>query len=869
MPHMVNGCGTWYYGKKNLIKYEGVCSACKNGSVLTSYDTRLFVVVLMIPIIPLGRKRIIEQCGVCQRHVALPLAEWERARVRTQQAVDDWRRSPADAQRAKDAIVACLPCRDLPGLLALAPDIEARFTADAGVMKTLAGAYDIFGRAADTERTLRASLATEDSDEAREGLAHLLLQQGKPDEAEPLIAHIFDKGIPDRVGLLYFLAMSYQTKGEHEKALTAFDKCEVISPALAKDPTFVRLRETSIKNAATHLSVSPDKVIQSAKNAAAFRKFLKVAGAAAVIALIVYLTFAFAQGRGRTVYLVNGTAAPYIVKVNGVPTLLAPLAATPTRVAEGDIDLEMNGPGAALGVIRTHVSTPFLTRPLLNRTFVINPDQAAVVSQIRVYYSLKNGPDNAPEPTYTYHAGKLVHVMDGITDAFVDPPNTISTDSSSDVHRDVLRVATFGPSMPLAVILRNIEDRLGKQTVAHIANQSLIFDPGNRSLLRLLADKSEPQEFVKIALPHLTQRPVQVEWHRAYQSKRDLLKESDAVEKEYAELLAKEPDNPELMYLAARAAQDPDLSESLLESAVAGDHPSAYAYNALAGRSMVRGNFKEAISYARQSRKAGESDRYTPGAILEEGLLATGEYKALIEKLKPDEAMPAPANFSIFAKEATVHAASGDMAKAHEAIERIRGFKAQFTNSRAQEYYNSHKAMLEYIAGHAEAYVSQLDRSSSTDDRFAVAITRGELSDAEKSLPPVGDVSPVEALEAHASNHLLLYILAMKQAEREKAATHLKEATDALSACLKESRAMAAALTGKPVMPFNKLIRLHDEPQQRAVCLVALGLADPAVRDGAFALAGKLNYHRDFPHLLLADVIAHPPAPLPVPAPAP
>ena len=59
MPQVVNGCGTWYYGKKNLQQYQGVCRACGALTTLSSYDTRLYAVVFFIPLIPLARKRII------------------------------------------------------------------------------------------------------------------------------------------------------------------------------------------------------------------------------------------------------------------------------------------------------------------------------------------------------------------------------------------------------------------------------------------------------------------------------------------------------------------------------------------------------------------------------------------------------------------------------------------------------------------------------------------------------------------------------------------------------------------------------------------------------------------------------------------
>jgi hypothetical protein len=99
---MVNGCGTWYYGKSNVQSYVGVCRACGRQATLTSYDTTLFVVVVLIPIIPLGRKRIIEKCGACSRHLAMPLADYREAESRMHQTLEAYRQSPSDAEAAKE-----------------------------------------------------------------------------------------------------------------------------------------------------------------------------------------------------------------------------------------------------------------------------------------------------------------------------------------------------------------------------------------------------------------------------------------------------------------------------------------------------------------------------------------------------------------------------------------------------------------------------------------------------------------------------------------------------------------------------------------------------------------------------------------------
>ena len=80
MPTTINGVGTHYYGKSNKTSRSGVCRACGANARLDSYDTRLWFVVLFIPIIPLGRKRITDQCSVCRRHWVSSQAAFETAK---------------------------------------------------------------------------------------------------------------------------------------------------------------------------------------------------------------------------------------------------------------------------------------------------------------------------------------------------------------------------------------------------------------------------------------------------------------------------------------------------------------------------------------------------------------------------------------------------------------------------------------------------------------------------------------------------------------------------------------------------------------------------------------------------------------------
>ncbi len=80
MPTTVNGVGTTYFGKRNLEQYPGVCQWCNNATTLSDYETGYWICLIFIPVIPLGRRMILNECPVCTRHSAISLREWERVR---------------------------------------------------------------------------------------------------------------------------------------------------------------------------------------------------------------------------------------------------------------------------------------------------------------------------------------------------------------------------------------------------------------------------------------------------------------------------------------------------------------------------------------------------------------------------------------------------------------------------------------------------------------------------------------------------------------------------------------------------------------------------------------------------------------------
>jgi hypothetical protein len=73
--------------------------------MLESYDTTLYFVVFYIPLLPLGRKRILEQCSACQKHRVLSLQKWETTKEQAiARLLEALRANPDDRDTIQSAI---------------------------------------------------------------------------------------------------------------------------------------------------------------------------------------------------------------------------------------------------------------------------------------------------------------------------------------------------------------------------------------------------------------------------------------------------------------------------------------------------------------------------------------------------------------------------------------------------------------------------------------------------------------------------------------------------------------------------------------------------------------------------------------------
>ncbi|MDP6506593.1 MAG: hypothetical protein QF886_23410, partial [Planctomycetota bacterium] len=342
MPFTVNGIGTTYYGKSKVYTKEGVCDLCDNYGVLTSYDTNHFFTFVFIPVIPLGKKRVIDECPSCQRFRAMSLKEWEQLKKEgVEDSVREYLKTPTDEEAAANAVMIAVSFQDEDAFERLAEDIRAKQPGNAKLQSLLGYAFTEFSRHSEAETAYRGSLASEDDPDIRELLALNLLRQGRPEEAQPYLQHIIDQELSEQAPLLVILAEGFQDKGMHDEAVKILEESARLHPDVAEDKEFKKMHKASaIEHGSKDGGFLSDANFSSSEK---FRpgKWLTVPLIIVVI-FLGYLGVSYLIGANRTLYVVNGLNQTYDVSINGGErTRITGQSSKSVSVAEGEVHIKV------------------------------------------------------------------------------------------------------------------------------------------------------------------------------------------------------------------------------------------------------------------------------------------------------------------------------------------------------------------------------------------------------------------------------------------------------------------------------------------------------------------------------------------------
>ncbi|TYQ14548.1 UNVERIFIED_CONTAM: hypothetical protein Cloal_0894 [Acetivibrio alkalicellulosi] len=844
MPYTFNGIGSWYYGKKNEYTYTGTCEFCGSHTHLMSYDTTKFFVFLFIPILPLGEKRILDECVQCKRHRYMPLKEWERyQKESTNSLYNNWLEQPNNVEKATELLQLIVYFKNTDLLDSVRRNIYSNCSSNSEILNLLGSVHVYFNQFDDAETAYNASLFVKQDREVGENLAEALMKNKKPDKAKGLISHIIENNINDKLYFIFLLIESYQYIGEHRLALEVIQECENAFPELKKDKSLNKYRKISKRSYDTDRQVKGSLICDnpSKKNSVNFSFLLPKLFLPMLITLVlmVYVISSFIIGLSQKVYLVNGLDISYSVEINGKKQDLAPMSKTVIRIPEGKtkvnvLDLDMIEPN-----FEFLIKTPFWSRLQNRPIYILNPDKVAIfLWQETIYaseYILNSLSDY--EMPYRYYSGEFFYNLDKVDYLFKDFPESITVgEYDKRAKSQLLHLNDIDPTLYFYFL----QDLKTEKAVSYLKTR-LMFAPENEFYIYMFLSYSDIDSSIDFLKTRLDERPLLINWHRAYQTYVETHKPTYDLVQEYSVYLEKENDNKHLYYLLSRVVDDPKEAEKLLLKSIEGSDPCPYGYYGLAYQSLSYGNYEKALDFAQRAVDAMPTQDSFYG-ILNSAMLALGEYDSLLSKNQAAQ-KDHPDNGHLVAEEIRLHISKSDIKSSENAISnylnRVKSNGEDFVQGWSDYLFG----VIAYCSNDITTYSNAIEEFESPVFVFENAFIRGDFHRASMV---------AQENELNASYFLLLYLA---QNNPDEASEYLKKAIERFETGDKTSRFLADYLSGRKNWTLEDAKSLILLPDSKHIAMAALAKIKPEYQKELFELAQKLNYEKEFPYHFIKELV--------------
>lgn len=525
------GTGISYLGKDEIWIRIDKCPHCGARGQLAHYTARKYLTLAGISLFSIGRVRIENECRICRRRGIVSYGQWSIRRDQTMEL----RRHPKESAEVLEFLEAVLQFSCLSELREEAQDISDRFAHNGHVLAALGNAFSHFREWEQADAFFEAA---GDGFEVQCLRAIHLLRRGWPAEAEPLLELVFQDRLEAYRDTLYLLAEAYQARGQMLDSKRILERIEGTWPSVAVEPEhkWYQARNRGRK----HL---PTLALKHSIPAVPFFAQPVVYGTLTPL-LLCYLVVTFWSAQERKLFLLNGTDAPYEVEIGGKRRTLVPGRPEVLTISEGSVDYRVFHSSVPSGSVLVRTAWP--TRAFQKRTFLLNPDQLAILHTERNGYSKR--PISGFDEQFQLHSGQVLYEFADIDYPFDSFPTTIMVSEGHFGHffNDVtylrrLDVLT-GSASTLLGLLPSEKERLSylEKALRVVPTQELI----------TTAERDfSAEKLLDAARDHLDAVPVQTPWHILYQ---DLAWSSRNLEQEYRERLGRAPQDPELRYLLSR-----------------------------------------------------------------------------------------------------------------------------------------------------------------------------------------------------------------------------------------------------------------------------------------------------------------------------
>jgi tetratricopeptide (TPR) repeat protein len=860
MPTTVNGVGTHYYGQRNVETRHAECRVCGHVNQLTSYDTRLCFVVLFIPIIPLGRKRIIDQCGNCRRHFAANADEWETARqLNVSGAQAKFEESPTP-EAAMELHQTMLNFHQTSEAAKFRSEMAQRFRDDAKVHVYLGDALSNVGNAKEAAAYYNRALELRpDLPAARIGVAYSQIAAGKLDEARSLLDFLEKPGAAQLypLGSLETLADAYQRKGRHEAALELYGRLLAEIPAAGQFKLFRRKVNASEKALGRQgASILPkrqwswrDLFRQRNPRPDLYSKRLSWRGLAVFGILAACVVIGLAIGneyvrRHRVVYIVGGLPEKAHVSIDGVGAVDVRSGMEQTLVLpEGHYKARISG--AVTDEFEFDIRADYIDRWSDKPVWLINVGGTAVLYENRVTYSL-----NPPPATTALHFGNRFEYILNVSHPFKTLPETVKMKSGE--TRVLANLELWkGDTNPLVqqLLFLHREDDAMNLAEWHLTQAPGNEDAVNSYVAAAVLAKKVPRA-VKFLEAGLRRQPVNIQWHRSYTG----LAREPGLEGRlaalYDEMLQARPDDSAILYLRGRVETKPHGKSAWFERSIARDRNNPYPYYAMGSGGMPLAEWERARPLLARAVELRPNDSQFDEALFltRLALKETPELEAeLNAKLKAG-----PPNVVNAVRLIEVLLVQGRRIEAKRiAEENVRMF-ARF-GADGQPAQDAVSRFYLYASGGFE----ELARQTAKDRTLAGRMT---LFAAQLELGQPAAASALLAREDGGglnSYNTLAVSLGFRLAGDESGAKQWEDRAIAqleLGDC--DDRSAAAMLRSVEPPSDEALASYFSIPRDKALLCAVLAAKHPSRRAAFAEWAARLNVRIEFPHHLVVRAVA-------------
>jgi tetratricopeptide (TPR) repeat protein len=633
MPMTVNGVGTHYYGKRNRASRAGVCRLCGAQCQLESYDTRLWFVIFYIPVIPLGRKRIIDQCGRCMRHFAANQTAFEMSKqLNVSGALERYRSEPS-AETALELHGCLLAFHQHEQAETFRKQALELHPADATLYSGLAEQLEQAGQWNSAAPLFEKALELRpDLPAARIGVATIRIFNNEVDQARELLRFLEIPGAGQLypLGRLENLAQAYQRLGQHQETLELCGHLLREVPAVGQNYNFRKFVATSEKALGRAQSLLPNREFSirslfDAKHGAyaSWQRWLAVGAVAAVLVLVGILAMNEHRRRHRTVFAMADCGQPVEVTIdNGTPVQVGLL--TKLQLAEGQHHIKVAAPvneefDIAMG-------TGYFERWSKHPVWVLDVDGGTALMVSTVHYAAHPSP---AEGRMLF--GERCYYFDDIDYPFEEPPKKMQVPKGSgEVIKTHLDRSDLRPEQALRYAMQKGDIA----SAFDYAEARMRLARDNVALLQVYTQAAEDAEqtgrarqFLKAGL---AVRPPSMAWHRAYQdlTLRAGQDAETAMIADYDALLKMEPHSASLLYLRGRLEGARGKAQVFYRRACDADATLGWPWMALARIAAAVGDWQQTRAMLDKAIAAKLEDQNVK-SLRREALLETGDAAAL------------------------------------------------------------------------------------------------------------------------------------------------------------------------------------------------------------------------------------------------